>query len=65
MGKIFGTCGHELEFNEKTQQFGNSMIIWEIDREGEPGQASILVCDTCVDFYMNDKVPDGDIWIKP
>lgn len=60
MGKVFATCGHEVQLGDKG--FGTPIVIWDYDREGERCQSSMSVCDECLPHYKDVLVPLEEVW---
>lgn len=51
MGKVFGTCGHELRGLSD-----NVFNVKEYDSEGERVVATICVCDECAKWYRRHRL---------
>lgn len=70
MGKVMGSCVHELEWSNKRQEFGYSVMFADYDRHGERVVVYSVYCLDCFKkalvedecFLCSEE--DADNWLK-
>ena len=55
MGKIIGTCQHELTLDWFNSEKG-AICIKDIDREGKDCKAYLVVCPQCLEWYQKENL---------
>ena len=56
MGKVIGSCGHELKEGDGPRGLGWLVTYEEHDREGELCEVTASVCTACKGLYEQQKM---------
>ena len=53
MGKVIGTCGHELNWSSEREEFGHVVPVHDTDDFGNEAISYFSICDNCLEEYKD------------